>query len=66
MLNVKKWWHQLLEADIISFFVTRKCQKIQKLNENQWKWLILTEKFFITSEPFDEFQWNIWERCDLR
>ena len=51
--------------DAISFFVTRKCQKIQKIDENWWKWLILTEKFFISSERLEKYQWNFQERCDL-
>ena len=34
----------------LSFFVTRKYQKIQEIDENWWKWLILTEKVFISSE----------------
>ena len=33
----EKYWHPLLWADVISFFVTRKCQKIQKIHENRWK-----------------------------
>ena len=37
MLKMKKCWHHLLQADVISFFVTRKCQKIQKIDENWWK-----------------------------
>ena len=37
MLKVKKCWHHLLWADVISFFVTRWCQKIQKIDENWWK-----------------------------
>ena len=28
---MKKCWHHLLYADVINFFVTRKCQKIQKM-----------------------------------
>ena len=26
-------------SDVISFFVTSKCQKIQKIDKNQWKQL---------------------------
>ena len=33
-LKIKKCRHQLLYADIISFIVTRKCEKIQKSDEN--------------------------------
>ena len=33
-LKVKKCCHHLLYDDVISFFVTSKCQKIQKIDEN--------------------------------
>ena len=58
VLKVKKWLHHVLYAHVIGFFVTSKCKKIQKFNENRWKYLILTEKFFITSEQLEEFQLN--------
>ena len=38
MLEVKKSWHHLLHADIISLFVTMKCQKIQKIDEKIKYW----------------------------
>ena len=34
MLKVRKYWHHLLYADVICFFVITKCQKIIK---NRWK-----------------------------
>ena len=34
MLKVKKCLDLLLEADVNSFFVTRTCQKVQKIDEN--------------------------------
>ena len=37
MLKVKKFWHHLLYANVICLFVTRWCQKIQKIDENWWK-----------------------------
>ena len=58
MLKVKKYWYHLLQTDAISFFVTSKRQKIQKIEENWWKELIQTEKIFISSERRKEFQWN--------
>ena len=30
----KKCWKSLLDADVITFFATRKCQKIRKIDEN--------------------------------
>ena len=36
MLKVKHCWHYLLQADIIKFFVTRVCQKIQQVDKNRW------------------------------
>ena len=33
MLKVQKCWHHLLQAEVISLFVTRKCQK----KKNRWK-----------------------------
>ena len=33
-LKVKKSWHNLLHANVISFSVTRKYQKIRKIDEN--------------------------------
>ena len=38
MLKMKKYWHHLLQADVISFSVTRNCQKIQKFDENSSYW----------------------------
>ena len=41
MLKVKKYWNYLLLADVISFFVTRKCQKykrLMKIDENSYYW----------------------------
>ena len=32
--KVKKCWCHLLYGDVISFFATRKCQKIRKIDEN--------------------------------
>ena len=53
MLKVKKCSYHLLQAVVISFFVTLECQKIQK---NEMK--TLTEEFFIVSELLEEFQSN--------
>ena len=36
--RLKKDWRHMLDADVISFFVTRKCQKIQKIDENSLFW----------------------------
>ena len=36
-MKLKKCWHYLLFAVVINFFVTRKCQKIQKVDENRRK-----------------------------
>ena len=33
-LKIKKYWQHLLYAAITSLFTARKCQKIQKINEN--------------------------------
>ena len=52
-MKVKKCRHHLLYADVINFFVTRKCQKTQKIEV-----LLLTEKIFISSEQLEELQWN--------
>ena len=58
MLKMKKCWHHLLQVDVIGFFVTRKCQKIQNIDENRWLWLIFAEKVFISSERPEKIQWN--------
>ena len=52
MLKVKKSWHHLLYADVRSFFLTRKCQKIfwttwvtsMKFSEKMWLMIILKVK----------------------
>ena len=42
------------------------CNKeMSKNQKNRWKYLISTEKFFISSERLEEFQWHFQERCDL-
>ena len=55
---------------MISFFVTKKYQNIQKNDENRWKQLILTEKSYeksdISSERREKFQWNFHDRSDLQ
>ena len=56
----KKWRHHLLYDDVIHFFLTRKCQKTQKIEV-----LILNEKISISSEQLEELQWNFQERRDL-
>ena len=61
----EKCWHNLLLADVISIFVTRKRHNIYKIYKNWWKWLILTEEFFITFQRCEEFQWSFQEKCDL-
>ena len=33
-MKVKNCWHHLFYADVINFFVTRKCQKIWKVDAN--------------------------------
>ena len=45
MLKVKKHWYHLLYADVISFFVTRQCQEIQKIDENWWKLASIDREF---------------------
>ena len=43
MLKVQKCWHHLLQAEVISLFVTRKCQKkkksmkIDKYRQRNWQ-----------------------------
>ena len=37
MSKVKKCWHHLLLATSLVFFVSRQCQKIEKIDENWWK-----------------------------
>ena len=43
----------MLYADVISFFITKKCQKIQKIDKKQ---LLLMEKILISSERLEEFK----------
>ena len=38
VLEERKYWYHLLHVDIICFFITRKCQKSKKNNENVWYW----------------------------
>ena len=33
-LKLKNRWHHQLSADVISFFITRKCQKIQNIDKD--------------------------------
>ena len=44
MLKEKKWWHHVLWADPTSFFAKRKHEKIQRIDEKRWNYLILTER----------------------
>ena len=37
MSKMKTFWNHLLQADTIRFFVTRKCRKIKKADENGLK-----------------------------
>ena len=45
MLKVKKCWHHMLQADVASFFVRRKCQKNPK---HQWKSMKIIHVFLAT------------------
>ena len=36
-MKVKQWWHHLLYADVISLFLTKKCQQ-KEIDENDWYW----------------------------
>ena len=53
----KQWRHHLLYDDVIHFFLTRKCQKTQKIEV-----LILNEKISISSEQLEELQWNFHKK----
>ena len=64
MLKVKKCWHHLLYADVISFSVTRKYQKTQKIDENRKK-LANTEReiphiFWTSSVISMKFSGKMW------
>ena len=37
-LKVKICWYHGLYADVISFFITKRCQKVQTINENLQYW----------------------------
>ena len=37
MSTMNTFWHHLLQADTIRFFVTMKCRKIKKADENWLK-----------------------------
>ena len=50
MLKEKKWQHHLLYADVMHFFLTKKCKKIQVL--------ILNEEISISSAQLEGLQWN--------
>ena len=60
-----KWKNVDSTFDKLTSLVSRKCQKIQKLDENWWKYLTLTKKFFISSKRSKEFQWKFQTRCAL-
>ena len=58
-LKIKKCWHQLLYAHIISFIVKRKCEKIQESDESN----IGEENFHIfwtNWETSIRFSWKTW------
>ena len=64
MSKVKKCWHHLQQAEIISFFVTRKCQKNP---ENQWKSMKIAtvnreiiHNFWTTWGVSIKFSWKMW------
>ena len=43
-------------------------REMLKSSKNRWKLMkivILKEKFFISSEQVERFQWNFQERCEL-
>ena len=55
--TVKNWGH---------WFFCKK--EVLKSSKNRWKLMkivILKEKFFISSEQVERFQWNFQERCEL-
>ena len=57
MLEVKKCWHDLLQADAINFFATSKCQKKKKKKtENRWKSMKIAN---IDREILHNF-WRTW------
>ena len=53
--------NRLLYADIISYFETRKCRKIQK----KIKKIVNTDEDFISFERLEEFHLNFQKRCGL-
>ena len=64
MSKVKKCWHHLQQAEVISFFVTRKCQKNP---ENQWKSMKIAtvnreiiHNFWTTWGVSIKFSWKMW------
>ena len=60
MLKVKKCWHHLLYANVISFFVISKCQKLQKIDANWWKLANIGEirnSTWVISMKFSEKMW---------
>ena len=50
----------MLYDDAIHFFLTRKCQKTQKIEV-----LIFNEKIYVSSEQLQELLRNFQERLDL-
>ena len=53
-MKIKKCWHHLLYADVISFFVTGKYQKIRKIDENSWYWRRKSEYLQNNLKGFNE------------
>ena len=49
----------------MSLVSLKKKKKKKKKKENRWKQVILTDKFLISSERLEVFQWNFQERCDF-
>ena len=60
-MKVEKCWHHLFYADLISFFVTRKCKKNRKIDKTSEYW----KKKSLYYQLLQEFQWNFQERCDI-
>ena len=57
-MKVKKCWYHLLYADVISFSITRKCQKIRKIDENFGKENL--HIFWMTGGLSMKFSGKVW------
>ena len=59
-MKVKKSWHHLLYADVISFFGTRKCQKIRNIDENSQYWWRKSLYCLNDFRNFNEISGKMW------